>query len=84
MPAYPLDQILRAQSALRAAANLPPENFPAEAFIGMVSDEIEALRKLGKSDTDIAAIIQQSSGITIPPQTITENYAPPEDRHPRD
>ena len=84
MPTYPLDQILRAQSALRAAANLPPEQFPPEAFIGMVSDEIEALRKAGKSDADIANIIQQSSGISISPQTITENYAPPEDRHPND
>ena len=82
---YPLTEILKAQQALRDAANLPPESFPAPAFIGMISDEIEALRNLGRTDAEIAAIIRQSSSIAIDPETIQQNYAPHEDRHrPRD
>ncbi len=82
MPSYPLDQILRAQAALRSAADLPPEQFPAPAFVGMISDEIEALRNSGRSDADIAQIIRQSSGIEISPEMLSANYAPPEKRHP--
>ncbi len=82
MPGYPLDQILRAQAALRSAAGLPPEQFPAPAFVGMISDEIEALRNSGRSDADIADIIRESSGIEISPETLSANYAPPEKRHP--
>ena len=42
---YPLEQALRAQKALRDLAGLQPEMFPVSSFVGMVSDEIEALRK---------------------------------------
>jgi hypothetical protein len=47
----------------------------------MISDEIESLRKCGKSDAEIAAIIQQNSTIDISAAEIAENYASPEERH---
>lgn len=50
METYPIDQALRAQRALREAAGLGPEMFPIEAFVGMISDEIEQLRARGKTD----------------------------------
>lgn len=79
---YPLEEALKAQKSLRAAAGLGPEQFPIQAFVGMISDEIDSLRKRGKKDEEIAAIIQQNSAIKITAAEIGENYAPPEERHP--
>jgi len=79
---YPLEEALKAQKSLREAAGLGPEQFPIEAFVGMISDEIESLRKRGKSDNEIASLIQQNSAIKITAAEIAEHYAPPEQRHP--
>ncbi len=83
MKTYPIESALRAQKALREAAGLPPEQFPVQAFVGMVSDEIEALRSQGKGDEEIASLIVGSSGIEITASEIAENYASPEARHQR-
>lgn len=48
----------------------------------MISDEIESLRKHGKSDDEIASLFQQNSAIEITAAEINEHYAPPEERHP--
>ena len=79
---YPVEEAIKAQKSLREAAGLGPEQFPVQAFVGMISDEIESLRKRGKSDEEIASIIRQSSAIEISAAEISENYAAPEDRHP--
>ncbi len=81
MKTYPVEQALQAQKALREAAGLGPEMFPVEAFIGMISDEVETLRSQGKSDEDIARLIQAHSEIQITASEIAENYAPPDRRH---
>ena len=79
---YPLEEALRAQKALRTLAGLGPEMFPVEAFIGMISDEIEQLRKTGHNDEEIAQVIKANSQIEITAAEIAENYASPEQRHP--
>ncbi len=79
---FQLDQAVKAQQALRNLANLPPETFPVQAFVGMISDEIEHLRKQGHSDQKIAQTISASSNIQISAEEIAENYAPPEERRP--
>jgi hypothetical protein len=79
---YPVEEAIKAQKSLREAAGLAPEQFPIEAFVGMISDEIESLRKRGKSDDEIASIIQNNSTIKITAAEIAENYASPEQRHP--
>lgn len=82
---YPIREALKAQGALRQAVNLPPEQFPLSSFVGMVSDEIEVLRKLGRSNEEIAAMICASSAIEITAAQVSEYYAPPELRgHPED
>lgn len=81
-PTYLLEEALKAQKALRAAAGMGPEHFPVQAFVGMISDEIEALRNAGKSDDDIARMIEANSAIRIDGKTIAENYATPEERRP--
>jgi alkylhydroperoxidase family enzyme len=79
---YPIEEALRAQKAMRAAAGLAPELFSIPAFVGMVSDEIEALRKRGYTDEQIARTVSQSSTIEITAAEIAANYASPADRHP--
>ncbi len=76
-----LVEALKAQQALRNAAGMGPEIFPLQAFVGMISDEVEALRAAGKSDAEIVALIRESSGIEIAEKELAENYATPEQRH---
>ena len=78
---YPIEEALKAQRALRKAAGLGEEQFPIEAFVGMISDEVEALRRTGKSDAEIARMIESNSNIRISAQDISDNYAEPEQRH---
>jgi hypothetical protein len=77
---YPVEEAVKAQKALRAAAGLEPEQFPIQAFVGMISDEIEALRAQRLSDKQISKLIEDNSTIRISAQEITSNYASPEDR----
>lgn len=79
---YPIEEALKAQRSLRDAAGLEPEQFPMEAFVGMISDEIESLRKRGRTDDEIASIIRSNSAIEITAAEIEQNYASPEQRHP--
>lgn len=78
-----LNNALRAQKALRDAAGLPEETFPPEEFIGMISDEIEALRKCGFSDEKIAQLIRDNSDVRVNAAEIAAHYVGPELRHPR-
>ena len=76
-----LEEALKAQKALRDAAGSGAETFPLPAFIGMISDEVEALRDMGKTDADIAAVIEANSIIRITAEDIRNHYATPEQRH---
>ncbi len=80
MQMYPVEEAIRAQKALREAAGLGPEQFPIQAFVGMISDEVEQLRQRGKSDEEIASLIEANSAIRITAAEIAENYASPEER----
>ena len=54
--------------------------FPVEAFVGMISDEIQRLREMGHSDEAIARVIAANSKIEISAAEIGEHYASPERR----
>jgi hypothetical protein len=73
-------QAADAQTALRKALGLPPEQFPVPAFVGMVSDEIEQLRQQGRSDEEIAGLIQDAVGIELSGDEIARFYASAEER----
>jgi len=82
MKTYTIEQALRAQKVLRDAAGLGTEMFPIQAFVGMISDEIEALRSQGKTDEEIANLITANANIEITASEIADNFASPERRHP--
>ena len=75
-----LNEALRAQKALRDAAGMAEETFLMPAFIGMVSDEIEQLRKKGLSDEKIASLITSNSKIKVTATELAKYYATPEAR----
>jgi hypothetical protein len=79
---YSVEEAVRAQKALRELAKLGPEMFPVQAFVGMISDEVETLRGQGHSDETIAQTIKAHSSIDITAEEIAAHYASPEDRHP--
>lgn len=79
---YPIEDALNAQKALRQLAGLGQEQFLVSAFVGMISDEIEILRRKGHTDHDIAEVIRRNSRISITADDIKANYAPSEQRHP--
>ena len=73
-------QAATAQTALRSALGLEPELFPVQAFIGMISDEIEQLRSDGRTNDEIANLISDATGTSVSADVIGEFYAPPEAR----
>lgn len=77
---FTLEQAMRAMPSMRKALGLPEETFALPAFVGMLNDEIEDLRGAGKSDEDIASLIEEASGAKLSAQDIAENYASPEQR----
>lgn len=80
---YPVEEAIRAQKALRELAGLGPEMFPVQAFVGMISDEVETLRAQGHTDQEIAQTITANSTIAITAAEIAANYASPQQRHPQ-
>ena len=76
---YTADDAARATTALRAAQGKGLEAFPAPVCVGMISDEVEALRAAGRSDADIVALLADA-GVALSPDDLARFYAPPEAR----
>lgn len=80
MTGFKLDQALAAQRALRDSLGMEEEIFPVEAFVGMISDEIEASRDAGRHDQTIVDMIEKVTGQTITLDDLANYYAPPDER----
>ncbi|KQM67951.1 hypothetical protein ASE75_03495 [Sphingomonas sp. Leaf17] len=81
VPMFNLEEAIRAQRALRESLGLEEEVFPVEAFVEMISDEVEQMRAAGRSDADIVAIVARTTGQQIDPSDIATHYIAPEHRH---
>ena len=80
MTEFTLAESLKAQKAMRDELGLGEEHFAIPQFIGMVSDEIEQLRKKGWSDNQIAALVSTATGREMDAASIGEHYVDPDDR----
>jgi hypothetical protein len=69
-----------ANTVLRAALGLDPERFGTEQFVGMISDEIDQLRRAGKTDVEIAQLLEKDGGLDVSAAAITQFYAAPDER----
>ena len=77
---FTADDAASATTALREELGLPAQRFPTEVFVGMISDEIEALREAGRSDDAIANVLRNRCGIEIDAETIQRFYVAPDAR----
>ena len=64
------DDVLRARQALRDALGLGAERLAAPAFVAMLAEEIVQLRRTGRTDSDIAALIGQAIDRDIAPSQV--------------
>lgn len=69
-PVFTVDQVAEANTALRTALALPPEHVSLDRFLGMLGDEIGQLRAAGWGDGEIAALLSESTGSTIPIEAV--------------
>ena len=62
---FSAEDVVRAQHALRRSMGLDAETYPLAAFIGLLGRDIAQLRRLDRSDADIAALIATALGRPI-------------------
>lgn len=79
-PKFTTDELVAAQRTMRAALGMSPEEFPLEAFVGMISDEVEQLRKIGMEDDEIARLVSSATRANVSGESIRRYYAPPRAR----
>lgn len=79
-PTFTAQQALATTAAMRRELGLGEEEFPVQAFVGMISDEIEQLRDRGRDDEAIAAMVSEATGKTVSAELIARYYAPPGQR----
>ncbi len=60
------EELLRAQQALRSEMGLGADALPGATFIAMLADEIDQLRRIEKTDVEIAALIGNAIDRDIP------------------
>jgi hypothetical protein len=74
-PTFSGEEAMQAQHALRSAMGLGPVALPMQALIDMLAAEIAQLRKIGRSDDDIAAMISTATGRQLPASAIARSKA---------
>ena len=70
-PVFTVDQIAAANTALRVALGLPPEHVPLDRFLSMLGVELRQMRDTGWADTEIAALLSESTGSVVPVDAVT-------------
>ena len=74
MAQFSLGQAMKAQAALRSAAGEGEECFDERQLVGMLSDEIRALRAGGSTDAEIAVLLRTEAGVDLDAETISRYY----------
>ena len=77
---FSLAEALAAQKALRDAAGAEEEVFELADVIGMVSDEVDMLKEQGRSDAEIAALVQKATGKPVTASDVEQYYVPADER----
>jgi hypothetical protein len=73
---YNIEQVIYARKVLRDSMNLETQTFPLSAVIGMLSDEIDAMRKAGISDITISKLMGLGLGDAVSVRDIQKYFAP--------
>lgn len=79
---YTSEQAALAQRALADELGQPPARFAQRQFLGMLGDELLALRRQGAGDDRIADLLSSTTGTQITPFAISTAIADAENgRH---
>ena len=68
---FTAEDSVKAQGALRAAMGIGPEALALPAFLATLATEIEQLRRIGKSDGEIAGLVGQAIGKPVAAEALT-------------
>ncbi len=77
---FTAEQAAAANTRLRAALGFEPERFTMQQFVGMISEEIEQLRAAGKTDDEIARLLEREVGVRVSPDSLRRYYADESER----
>jgi CheY-like chemotaxis protein len=69
---FTADDLARAREALREALGVGASSFETKAFVAQLGDEISQLRRIGKTDKDIAVLIGEAIGRELSPALIDD------------
>ena len=72
---YTAEQAALAQRALTDELGQPPTRFAQQQFLGMLGDELVALRQKGAADDQIADLLSANTGTRITPSAIAAAIA---------
>ena len=70
---FTAEDSVRAQAALRAAMGIGPEALALPAFLATLAIEIEQLRRIGKSDGEVAGLVGQAVGRPVAAEALTRH-----------
>ena len=77
---FSADDVTLAQSEMRHILGLPEPRFSFPTFIGMLSDEIEQMRRAGHTNEMVAQTINRATGQSIKAIDVQRHYLPVEER----
>lgn len=83
MAQFNITQAMKAQAALRAAAGEGEETFDEKQLVGMLSDEIRALRDSGATDGQISALLKTRADVDLDAETIGRFYVDTSEYQPQ-
>ena len=72
---FSAEDSVQAQGALRAAMGIGPEALTLPAFLATLATEIEQLRRIGKSEGEIAGLIGQAIGKPVAAEALAQKPA---------
>ena len=77
---FSADDVTLAQNEMRHILSLPEPRFSFPTFIGMLSDEIEQMRRAGHANEMVAKTISRATGQSIEAIDVQRHYLPVEER----
>lgn len=77
---FSIDDVVLAQNEMRHMLCLPDPQFSMPTFIGMLSDEIEQMRRAGHTDELVAETIRRATGQHVEAGDVGRYYLSIEER----
>jgi hypothetical protein len=77
---FSVDDVVLAQNEMRYIFGFPEQRFSFSTFIGMLSDEIEQMRRAGYTDETVAQTVSRAKGQSVEASDVQRYYLSVEER----